>query len=293
MNLPLAAAVIAIAWWRVPESRGASRAGPVDWTGAALATLGLFGLVWGLIEGGGGRFSDPLVVASLALGALLLAGFVWWEQRVDEPMLPLALFRSRTFLGANVLTLFLYAALSATTFLLPFNLIEVHRYSVVQAAAALLPFVATMFLLSRWSGGLVDRYGPRLPLTVGPIVAAAGFALFGPAARSGSYWTAVFPAVMVMSLGMAVSVAPLTTAVMTSVAERQAGLASGINNAVSRLASLLAIATAGAISAGALEAALPSVCWLSAVLAVIGGLGAALLVEGGLSLRRAAAAAPR
>ena len=278
MNLPLAALVIAIAWWRVPESRGEG-AGRIDWLGAALATLGLFGLVWGLIEGGGGRFTEPRVVAGLALGALLLAGFVWVERRVSEPMLPLALFRSRTFAGANVLTLFLYAALVATTFLLPFHLIERHGYTVVQAAAALLPFPIVMFLLSRWSGGLIDRYGPRLPLTVGPMIAAAGFALFSVAARSGSYWTAVFPAVMVMSLRMAVSVAPLTTAVMTSVGERQAGLASGINNAVSRLAALLAVAIAGAVSQGSLERGLPRVALLSSALAVLGGISAAVLVQ--------------
>ena len=278
MNLPLAALVIAIARWRVPESRGEG-AGRIDWLGAALATLGLFGLVWGLIEGGGGRFTEPRVVAGLALGALLLAGFVWVERRVSEPMLPLALFRSRTFTGANVLTLFLYAALVATTFLLPFHLIERHGYTVVQAAAALLPFPIVMFLLSRWSGGLIDRYGPRLPLTVGPMIAAAGFALFSVAARSGSYWTAVFPAVMVMSLGMAVSVAPLTTAVMTSVGERQAGLASGINNAVSRLAALLAVAIAGAVSQGSLERGLPRVALLSSALAVLGGISAAVLVQ--------------
>ena len=293
MNLPLAALVVAIAWWRVPESRGGEGAGRIDWLGAALATLGLFGLVWGLTEGGAGRFTEPRVVAGLALGALLLAGFVWVERRVSEPMLPLALFRSRTFAGANVLTLFLYAALVATTFLLPFHLIERHGYTVVQAAAALLPFPIVMFLLSRWSGGLIDRYGPRLPLTVGPMIAAAGFALFSVAARSGSYWTAVFPAVMVMSLGMAVSVAPLTTAVMTSVAERQAGLASGINNAVSRLAALLAVAIAGAVSQGSLERGLPRVALLSAALAVLGGISAAVLVQKRPVRAGARSAAPR
>lgn len=293
LNLPLAALVVAIAWWRVPESRGAAAAGRVDWPGATLATLGLFGLVWGLIEGGGGSFREPRVVVGLALGTVLLAGFAWVERRAREPMLPLAPFRSRTFAGANMLTLFLYAALSATTFLLPFNLIERHRYTVVQAAAALLPFVIVMFLLSRWSGGLIDRYGPRLPLTVGPLIAAAGFALFSFAARSGSYWTAVFPAVMVMSLGMAVSVAPLTTAVMTSVEERQAGLASGINNAVSRLAMLLAVAVAGAVSQGSLENGLLRVALPSAALAVLAGAIAAVMVEKRAAPASAGSAAPR
>jgi len=290
MNLPLAALVVAIAWWRVPESRGAT-VGRIDWPGAALATLGLLGLVWGLIEGGTRGFTDMRVLASLALGALLLAVFLQVERRVRDPMLPLRLFRSRTFAGANVLTLFLYAALGATMFLLPFNLIERHGYTAVQAAAALLPFVATMFLLSRWSGGLIDRYGPRLPLSIGPLVAGAGIALLGVAARSGSYWTAVFPAVMVMSLGLAVSVAPLTTAVMTSVEESQAGLASGINNAVSRLASLLAVAVAGAISHGSLASGLATMAWVSAGLAALGGVGAALLVRAEPAPRRAPASA--
>jgi predicted MFS family arabinose efflux permease len=201
-------------------------------------------------------------------------------------MLPPALFRSGSFAGANLLTLFLYCGLGAIMFVLPFNLIQVHGYSAVEAAAALLPFVAVMFLLSRWSGGLMDRYGPRLPLTFGPITAAAGFALFTFAARSGVYWTSVFPAVLVMSLGMAISVAPLTTTVMTSVEESQAGLASGVNNAISRLAMLLAVAFAGVITKGEFHTGLARVGWMSAALAVAGGLSAALLVQAGRGAQR-------
>ena len=286
LNVPIAALVIIIAWWRVPESRAGSGAAGIDWAGATLATLGLSALVFGLIEGGSGGFSQPYVIASLAWGVFGLVAFVFVEWRIDHPMVPPELFQSRTFVGVNLLTLFLYAGLGATMFVLPFTLIQVHGYTVVQAAAAWLPFVGVMFLLSRWSGGLLDRFGARLPLTLGPAIAALGFALFPRAAHSGSYWTAVFPAVMVMSFGMVISVAPLTTTVMTAVDESRAGLASGINNAVSRVAVLVAVAVAGVISEGSFQTAIGRVAWLSAGLALAGGLSARLLVESHPTSRR-------
>lgn len=291
LNLPLAALVLAVAWWRVPESRGESATAGIDWLGAALATTGLFGLVLGLIDGGSRGFADRRVVLSLTVGAAALFAFALVEWRGRHPMVPPALFGSRTFAGANLLTLLLYCALGATTFVLPFNLIQVQGYSVVQAAAALLPFVVVMSLLSRWSGGLLDRYGSRLPLTLGPVIAAFGFALFTGAADGGSYWTTVFPAVTVMSIGMAVSVAPLTTTVMASVQESRAGLASGINNAVSRLAILLAVAIAGVITEGSFQTGLVRVGWLSAALALAGGASAWLLVRSGARPRATNAAA--
>jgi EmrB/QacA subfamily drug resistance transporter len=278
LNLPFAAVVVALSLRHVPESRGGDASG-VDWGGAALATAGLFGVVFGLIHGGGDRGVGGLAIVSLVAGAAALLGFAVFEHRCAEPMLPPALFRSRTFVGANVLTLLLYAGLSAIMFVLPFTLIGAHGYSTTEAAAAMSPFVATMFLLSRWSGGLVDRYGPRLPLTVGPLVAAAGFALFARAATTPLYWTGVLPAVLTLSLGMAITVAPLTTAVMTAVSEERAGVASGVNNAVSRVATLLAVAVAGNAVRGSLQIGLTRVAWAAAALAVTGALAAALMVQ--------------
>ena len=252
INLPLAAALLAITWWRVPESRDESVGKHVDLLGAMAATLGLSGLVYGLLESGARGFKDSRVAASLAAGAVLLLLFIIIERkRGSRAMMPLALFRSPTFAGANLLTLFLYGALSGLMFFLPFNLIQVQGYSATEAGAALLPFVLTMFLLSRWAGGLVQRYGAKLPLMIGPIIAGAGFALFIiPGAGARSYWTSFFPAVMVMSLGMAASVAPLTTTVMGAVKERHAGIASGVNNAVSRTAGLISIAVFGIVMTG-------------------------------------------
>ena len=244
INVPLAVVVLWISFRHVPESRDPD-ARRLDISGAVLATLGLGGVVYGLIESQNSGFTDPRVPVLLALGVAALVAFVFVEGRIEEPMMPLSLFRSRNFAGANLLTLFLYAALGGSLYYLPFNLIQVHGYSATAAGSAFLPFVLITFVLSRWAGGLVTRYGAKLPLVIGPTIAAAGFVLFALPGTEGSYWTTFFPAVVVMGLGMALVIAPLTTTALTSVSGRHAGLASGVNNAVSRTASLLCIPVLG------------------------------------------------
>jgi EmrB/QacA subfamily drug resistance transporter len=239
INLPIAAATLLIVWRKLPRL-DATESGAIDWTGTLLITIALGATTYALIE----RIAWP--------GAIALAAFIAFivvERRVSDPIVPVSLFRSRTFTGANILTLLLYGALSAATFLLPFNLIQVQHYSPAMAGAAFLPFVVTMSLLSRWTGALADRIGPRIPLIVGPIVAGIGFVLMARPGIGGSYWTTFFPGILTLGIGMAITVAPLTTTVMTSIDdERHAGAASGINNTVARAAGLLAIALFGAIA---------------------------------------------
>jgi EmrB/QacA subfamily drug resistance transporter len=247
INVPLALAVLVIAYSRVPESKD-GEARSLDLPGAALAAAGLGGVVFGLLESSKAGLGDPLVVGALVTGAVSLAAFVVVEGRRYEPMMPLELFRSRNFTGANLFTLLFYFALGGTLFFLPFNLIQVQGYSATAAGAAILPAILIMSLLSRYVGGLTDRYGARLPLVIGPSIAAVGFVLFTvPGVQSGSYWTSFFPATVVLGLGLSAQASAVTTVALNSVEARRSGLASAINNAFAQTAGLLAIAVLGVL----------------------------------------------
>uniref|UniRef100_UPI0035C960DF MFS transporter n=1 Tax=uncultured Mycobacterium sp. TaxID=171292 RepID=UPI0035C960DF len=253
LNIPLAAAAAWIAFRHIPESRDTTPRGRVDIPGAAAVTVGLAGVIYALIEAPSLGWT-PVTVMAAVIGATALVAFPLIEMRSGAPLLPLQLFRSRQFTGANLTTLAVYAALGGALFLLALQLQQTLHYSALAAGLATLPTTIIMLVGSPWAGALAERTGPRLPMTIGPLIAAGGLALMARITPEASYLEAVFPAVAVFGAGLAITVAPLTAAVLAAVSENRAGAASGANNAVARLAGLLAIAVlpvAAGIDAGA------------------------------------------
>lgn len=249
INLPLAALVVVLGIRHVPESRDPAAAeGKVDVTGGALITAGLVGLTYGLIEGPGRGWQSPAVLASLLGGVALLGAFVWWEKRTAHPMLPLSVFSSRQFTATNAVTFVLYGALGGVLFLLPIQLQQVSGYSALEAGVSLLPVTLLMLALSARSGALAGRIGPRLQMSVGPCLAGVGIALLARVNGSGSYLTEVLPGVVVLGLGLAATVAPLTSTALSSAPAQHAGMASAVNNDVARAAGLIAVAVLPAIA---------------------------------------------
>jgi len=251
INIPLALAVLALLT-QVDESRDPQAGRKLDLVGAALATSALGALVYGLIRLQGAAL-DAIGLATTIAGLAALAAFVVFEGRTADPMVRLDLFSVRRFSAANIYTFLLYATIGGSLYFLPFDLINVQHYPPSLAGAALLPFVAIMFTFSRLSGGLVARIGARIPLTAGAVFAACGFAVFAFAGVGHSYWTTFFPGAVLLGCGGALFVAPLTTTVMDAVKPSHAGTASGINNAVSRVSGLIAIAVLGIALANVFE----------------------------------------
>ncbi|MCK5391744.1 MAG: MFS transporter [Deltaproteobacteria bacterium] len=245
INVPLALIVLGVLYWRIPESKKGNGDEKLDLWGSLLATLGLGCIVFGLIDSGNIGFGHPKVIIPFIAGGLFLLGFLFYESRTSSPMMPLNLFKSKTFSGGNFISLLFWAAWSGAIFFIPFNLIQLQGYSAVGVGLAFVPLVIVLFLFSPWAGGLVAKYGAKLLIIAGTILASIGFYLFTLPGIGGSYWTTFFPAITILGIGMAIIIPPVTTAVMGSVELKESGVASGINNTVGRIAGLLAIAAMG------------------------------------------------
>lgn len=248
ISVPLALATLLILYWRVPESKAPDESAQPDWKGALLATVGLGLICFGLIEASDLGIYNPVVLSPLGVGIAVFVGFVWIEKRSPDPMMPPKLFQSKTFSGANLVTMCLYFTLAGTFFLLPFNFIQVQGYSATAAGAAFIPFPLLVGGLSRWSGGLIVRFGAKPLLIAGPILTGIGFLLLGVYGIEPEYWSNFFPGIFFMGLGVAISFAPLNTTVMSAVDRSDAGKASGVNKAVSRLSGMLSVALLGALA---------------------------------------------
>ena len=279
INLPIALVTVLVTLRHVPETRDETATGKLDLQGAVLATVGLAGLTYGLISAGDRGFGDALVLVSLAIGVAALAVFVEVERRSSHPMLPPGIFANVRFTGANLVTVVVYGALGTATFLLVVYLQTALKYDALWAGAALLPMTILMLGLSGYAGELADKIGPRIPMTVGPLLMGAGFLLMLMIEPGASYLTAVLPSVVVLGLGLVATVAPLTATVLSSVEDHHAGIASGVNNAIARSAQLMAVA-AIPIAAGitgdayrdpvAFSNGFGRAMWISAVLAFAG-----------------------
>lgn len=289
VNVPLAAAVIAVAVRHVPESRDPYAARQVDVAGAVAGAVGLGGLTYGFTSWPGLGGSHPVVLATLAVGAAGLAAFVLVERRSAYPMLPLQVFSSRTFTAVNLVTFTVYAALGAVFFLVVLNLQVVVGFGPTAAGTALLPVTALMLLLSARAGQLGQRIGARIPMTVGPLLCAASLVLFSRVGPGASYRPDVLPATLLLGLGLSLTVAPMTAIALSSVADRYAGVASGVNNAVARAAALLAVAvlplaaglgTGSLTTAATLAPAYRTAMLLCAAVLVVGAVIAAAAIPG-------------
>jgi EmrB/QacA subfamily drug resistance transporter len=256
INVPLVLATLWLVRAGVPESRDEQASRAIDYLGALLVSLGLAGPVFALIEQPIYGWADPLVWVPLVAGLALLAGFMWHEKRTDHPMMPLALFRSRNFAVGNLSTLLIYGGLGAMSFFVVIFLQQVAGYTAIEAGLALLPITLLMWLLSRRFGALSDRIGPRLLMGLGPIVAGLGMAWVAMLDADVNYVGEVLPGVLVFGVGLSATVAPLTNTVLGAVPQHNAGVASGINNQVARVAALLAIAAIGAVVAATFESEL-------------------------------------
>lgn len=289
INVPLAVATVWMTLRHVPETRDDLAPARPDYAGAALAALGLGGAVYALIEGPVKGWLTPEVLGAALAGVVALALFVLVERRQPDPMLPLEVFGSAQFTGANAVTFSVYGALGAAMFLLVVHLQSSLGYSALGAGAALFPTTLLMLLLSPRAGKLSTRIGPRWPMTFGPLVAGAGLALMGSVRPGSGYVTGVLPSVIVFALGLSITVAPLTSAVLAAVERRHAGIASGVNNAVARLAGLIAVAVvpfaSGMTGRASVAGGFSRAMWISGALCALGGIIAAVTIRQSVSLR--------